>query len=160
LGPWTAIDTVFPGDPGHFRNGEYTVIDPDSSFAGDASYSVVSVDQLGGKSGMTSNLTIYSNPVGISGKKQQLPESFSLSQNYPNPFNPATRIRYVIGSRMFVSLRVYDLLGKEIAALVNSRKQAGAYTVEFDASRLSSGIYFYRLQAGNFVETRKMILMR
>lgn len=86
--------------------------------------------------------------------------SFYVYQNFPNPFNPMTRIQYATGSRQFVRLRVYDLLGKEISTLVNQEKPAGAYTVEFDASNLSSGIYFYQLQAGDFTETKKMILMR
>jgi hypothetical protein len=83
-----------------------------------------------------------------------------LYQNYPNPFNPTTSIRYSIGSKHRVLLRVYDLIGKEIATLGNEEKPAGEYNVEFDASKLSSGIYFYQLQAGDFTETKKMILMR
>ena len=86
--------------------------------------------------------------------------SFLLEQNYPNPFNPTTSISYSIGSQKRVFLRVYDLVGKEIAILVNKEKPAGAYTVEFDASNLSSGIYFYQVQADDFIETKKMILMR
>jgi len=93
-------------------------------------------------------------------EKNHLPESFKLFPNYPNPFNPTTNIRYSIGDRRFVSLRVYDLLGKEIATLVNEEKLAGEYTVEWDASSLSSGLYFYQLRAGSFIESRKMILMR
>jgi len=87
--------------------------------------------------------------------------NFDLQQNYPNPFNPSTIIQYVIGSRQFISLKVYDLLGKEIATLVNTEKPAGHYKVEWDASSLSSGIYFYQLRAGgNFAQTKKMILMQ
>ncbi|NIT55348.1 MAG: T9SS type A sorting domain-containing protein [Aliifodinibius sp.] len=89
-----------------------------------------------------------------------IPQTTILWQNYPNPFNPKTSIRYSIRSNLDVSIKVYDLLGKEIATLVNEKKPAGAYTVEFDASKLSSGIYFYQLQAGDFIETKKMILMR
>jgi len=86
--------------------------------------------------------------------------SYELYQNYPNPFNPTTRIQYSIGSRKFISLKVYDLLGKEIETLVNEDEPAGEYAVEFDASNLASGIYFYQLEAGNFKQVRKMILMR
>lgn len=93
-------------------------------------------------------------------KNYESVNGFELLQNYPNPFNPTTRIRYSISRRQFVKLKIYDLLGQEITTLVNEEKPAGAHTVEIDASRLSSGIYFYRLQAGDFVETKKMILMR
>ena len=87
---------------------------------------------------------------------------YSLSQNYPNPFNPSTRIQYAISSTQFVTLKVYDLLGREVATLVNEEKPAGSYNVEFRMQNLelSSGIYFYKLQAGSFVETKKMILIK
>ncbi|MGD2066619.1 MAG: T9SS type A sorting domain-containing protein, partial [Candidatus Bathyarchaeota archaeon] len=91
---------------------------------------------------------------------QPVIDDYKLYQNYPNPFNPTTRIQYVIGSRQFVSLKIFNLLGGEIVALINEEKPAGEYTVEFDAGSLSSGIYFYQLQAGNFSRVRKMILMR
>ncbi|MCZ6702546.1 MAG: T9SS type A sorting domain-containing protein, partial [Ignavibacteria bacterium] len=87
-------------------------------------------------------------------------DEFKLFQNYPNPFNPSTRIQYVISSRQIVSLKVYDVLGNEIAAVVNEEKPAGSYEVEFNATSLPSGIYFYKLQAGSFVETKKMILLK
>jgi hypothetical protein len=85
---------------------------------------------------------------------------YYLHQNYPNPFNPSTSISYSISERAFVTLKVYDVLGNEIAILVNEEKTIGNYKVDFDASGLPSGIYFYRLQAGSFVETKKMVLMR
>ncbi len=85
---------------------------------------------------------------------------FELSQNYPNPFNPSTRIQYQVSSNSQVSLKVYDVLGNEVATLVNEEKPTGVYEVNFDASQLSSGIYFYKLNAANYSETKKMILMR
>ena len=88
------------------------------------------------------------------------PREYSLSQNYPNPFNPATTISYQIRSAGGVTLRVYDLLGRDVAMLVNEYQAAGSYTKTFDASRLSSGGYFYRLQAGSFVNTKKMVLAK
>jgi outer membrane protein assembly factor BamB len=88
------------------------------------------------------------------------PEAFSLSQNYPNPFNPSTVISYQLPVVSKVTLIVYDLLGREIAVLVNEEKQPGVYEIEFDASNFSSGIYLYRIKAGSFMETRKMILLR
>ena len=86
--------------------------------------------------------------------------TFSLSQNYPNPFNPLTSIHYAIGKRQFVTLKVYDILGNEIATLVNDEKSAGNYEVNFNASNIPSGVYFYRLQAGSFIQTNKMILLK
>jgi photosystem II stability/assembly factor-like uncharacterized protein len=85
---------------------------------------------------------------------------YLLNQNYPNPFNPSTRIAYVIANRQFVTVKVYDLLGREVATLVNEEKSAGNYEVEFNGSMLPSGIYFYQIKAGNFVETKKMILLK
>jgi hypothetical protein len=85
---------------------------------------------------------------------------FSLQQNYPNPFNPSTTISFIIPAFSFVTLKVYNVLGSEIATLVNAKKPEGSYEVKFDATGLSSGIYFYSLQAGSFVETKKMILMK
>jgi hypothetical protein len=85
---------------------------------------------------------------------------YELAQNYPNPFNPVTMIRYQIPTAETVSLKVYDVLGKEVATLVSGRQEAGNYAVPFNASGLSSGMYFYRLQAGSFVETRKMMLVK
>jgi len=89
-----------------------------------------------------------------------IPTEFSLAQNYPNPFNPTTTIKYQIPEVSFVTLRIYDVLGNEIATLVNEQKPADSYEVEFNASNLPSGIYFYRIQVGSFVETKKMVLMK
>ncbi|MDP2036845.1 MAG: glycoside hydrolase family 2 TIM barrel-domain containing protein [Ignavibacteria bacterium] len=110
--------------------------------------------------------------VGIEKDSKEIPAQFSLEQNYPNPFNPETTISYKIQAASNVSLKVYDLLGREIATLVNEFKQAGSYNSQFLASRdasrsgsilnsqLPSGIYFYRLQAGSFVQTKKMLLIK
>jgi len=89
-----------------------------------------------------------------------LPEDFELKQNYPNPFNPATIIRYEVGEKQFVVLKVYDIIGEEIATLVNEEKSAGSYEIKFDAALLTSGIYFYTLKADSFIETKKMTLLR
>ncbi len=85
---------------------------------------------------------------------------FVLMQNYTNPFNPSTSIRYSIPKTSLVNLKVYDVLGKEVATLVNEEKPMGTYQINFDASSLASGIYFYKIQAGNFVQTKKMILLK
>lgn len=89
-----------------------------------------------------------------------LPEQFSLEQNYPNPFNPSTTINFSIPASGFVTLKVFNVLGSEVATLVNEQKEPGSYQVEFDSNNYSAGIYFYNLQAGNFIETRKMILLK
>jgi photosystem II stability/assembly factor-like uncharacterized protein len=88
------------------------------------------------------------------------PKEFTLSQNYPNPFNPVTNIIFRIADFGFVSLRIYDLLGNEVATLLNEEKPAGNYELQFDASNLSSGVYLYRLSAGNFTEIKKMVLLK
>jgi len=88
------------------------------------------------------------------------PTEFKLEQNYPNPFNPSTSIQYAIGSRQFVQLKVYDVLGKEVATLVDEEKPAGMYNVHFSMNNLSSGIYFYQLKAGDYLETKKMVLLK
>ena len=90
----------------------------------------------------------------------QIPSEFILYRNYPNPFNPTTTLSFDIGQSSFVSFKVYDVLGNEVAMLVNEEKSAGNYKVEFEASSLSSGIYFYQLKAGTFISTKSMILIK
>jgi aminopeptidase N len=97
---------------------------------------------------------------GIEDEQVEVPTKFKLEQNYPNPFNPSTTIEYLVTSSEFITLKVYDVLGDEVATLVNQEKPAGRYEVEFNASKLSSGIYFYKLQAGSFIETKKMVLLK
>jgi hypothetical protein len=89
-----------------------------------------------------------------------LPSQISLSQNYPNPFNPSTRIKYVITEAAKVKLAVYDILGNEVATLVNGERNAGVHEVEFDGKDLTSGVYIYKLTAGNFVESKKLMLLK
>jgi hypothetical protein len=92
--------------------------------------------------------------------KNILPTEFVLEQNYPNPFNPVTSLQYTIGSRQYVSLKVYDILGREVVTVVNEEKLAGSYEIVFDAPELSSGIYYYRLETNGFSQTKKMILLK
>jgi Tol biopolymer transport system component len=89
-----------------------------------------------------------------------VPDGFVLHQNYPNPFNPGTNLEFRVSSLRFVTLRIFDVLGKEVATLVNEVRAAGAYTVRWDASSLPSGVYYYRLEAGGFVDSKKMLLMK
>lgn len=98
--------------------------------------------------------------VGIEEEVTQIPTKFLLSQNYPNPFNPSTKISYSLPKTGFVRLKIYDMLGREVQTLVNEFQSIGYYTTDFDADKLSSGIYLYRLQMGNFTATKKMLLLR
>ena len=103
------------------------------------------------------------NPVVTETQKNntmELPQSYKLFQNYPNPFNPSTVIRYAIPKSGMVTLKIYDILGRLVKTLVSGQKAAGTYNVEFKADELSSGIYFYSLRAGNFVQTHKMLLLK
>lgn len=102
----------------------------------------------------------YSNIVGIDDNENIGISNYSLSQNYPNPFNPATIIEYKIPESNFVEIKIYDVLGKEIATLVDEFKTEGIYEAQFTTNNLPSGIYIYRMNVGNFSETKKMILMR
>ena len=98
--------------------------------------------------------------TGVEDKSGLNRNYFVLSQNYPNPFNPATVISFEIPSRNFVELKIYDLLGREITSLVNEEKDAGKYSIRFNGNDLASGIYFYKLTAGNYSQTKKLILMK
>ncbi len=103
---------------------------------------------------------IWNCPVGIEPVTNGIPHVYSLSQNYPNPFNPATKISYALPTAGNVKLVVYDLLGREVAVLVNDFKKAGNYDVNFNASNLSSGIYLYKIESGEFNDTKKMMLIK
>ena len=89
-----------------------------------------------------------------------VPKSYALSQNYPNPFNPTTKIKYSVPADGFVNIAVYNLLGKKVTELVNSIQNAGSYEVTFDASKLASGMYIYRMEAGDFVSIKKMMILK
>jgi len=93
-------------------------------------------------------------------EKKEPVSTFNLSQNYPNPFNPVTKINFAVPEISFVTLKVYNVLGKEIATIVNEEKPVGKYEIEFDGSNLASGVYIYKIQAGNFWNTKKFILMK
>jgi photosystem II stability/assembly factor-like uncharacterized protein len=98
--------------------------------------------------------------TSVSSPNKTLPENYSLEQNYPNPFNPTTIISYTLSKASFVKLKVYDVLGREVQRLVNEYKNIGKYSVTFNGSSLSSGIYFYELHAGSFIQTKKLILLK
>jgi hypothetical protein len=96
----------------------------------------------------------------INNNQTEIPEVYSLGQNYPNPFNPATKIDFSIPKSGNVILKIFDIVGKEIETLINKEMSAGNYTIDFNASRLSSGTYFYKLTSGVFSQTKKMILLK
>jgi hypothetical protein len=98
--------------------------------------------------------------VGIKNEKPGVPVSFKLDQNYPNPFNPSTTINYSIPKESMVTLKIFNILGQEVKTLVNENKSAGNYSIRFNASSLSSGIYFYSIKAGNFYQVKKMLLLK
>jgi hypothetical protein len=106
------------------------------------------------------NLFVEGLSTGVNEKSGYRSNTFSLSQNYPNPFNPSTEIAFNLAEQSFVTLKVYDILGREVAFLVNEEKPAGIYRINFNASELGCGIYFYQLKAGIFSETKKMTLVK
>lgn len=100
------------------------------------------------------------NPIGIVPISTTIPDGYMLSQNYPNPFNPVTNIQFALPNAGYVKLAVYDMNGKEVAVLVNGQLAAGTYKADYNASSLSSGVYFYKLTAKDFTATKKMILIK
>jgi hypothetical protein len=99
-------------------------------------------------------------PEAVDARLTTLPRLFKLYQNYPNPFNPRTKIQFSIVNRQLTIVKVYDVLGREVVTLLNEVKEPGTHTVEFDGSNLSSGVYFYRLTAGDFAQTKRLVLLR
>jgi hypothetical protein len=141
---WTPLDlTGWPG----------TAVWNTLQIAG--TYAFVNFYGIGVYRRLTSQLVAVRETQGIG-----LPTEFRLEQNYPNPFNPSTHIRFSVRGSGFVSLKVYDLLGREVRTLVSENLQPGSYEVTFDASGLASGIYYYRLTAGEFTQSKRMMLLR
>lgn len=106
-----------------------------------------------------SGVVVVQNAVSVP-EDELIANKFELMQNYPNPFNPSTRISFAIPNAAFVNLKVYDSIGNEVATLLNEVKQAGIYSVDFNATDLTGGIYFYQIKSVSFVETKKMILLK
>ena len=143
-----------------------------ASFMGDSLSHVVSVDHWlwdnpsptpGTANGPANSAWIDSLRAIVSGihsPTDELPVVARLMQNYPNPFNSQTRISYTVGSPVSVVLKIHDVLGREIATVVNERKEIGTHSVTWDAAGISSGVYYYRLQAGSSVETKRLVLIR
>ncbi len=121
--------------------------------AADSSLATVSFEYIDG-------LVEISPFVGVVDTASTIPRSFLLSQNYPNPFNPSTTIHFEIPASTHVALKVYNILGQEAMTVVNERREPGVYNVVIDASDMASGVYFYRLVAGDFIQTKKMLLIK
>ena len=124
-------------------------------------YALVAADNLVDlKTNANNAKTKYNTVLGISSFDPILPSKYSLAQNFPNPFNPTTSINYSLMKNGFTSLRVYDMLGKEVAILVNGIQIAGSYSYNFDATKLSSGVYYYKLESEGFTDTKRMMLVK
>ena len=123
----------------------------------DGDTDILTAASTGNKVTLLENISIVTN---IQNEFLDTPQNFFLYQNYPNPFNPDTKISYQIPERDYVALKVYDVLGKLVTTLVNDKKAAGSYEIDFDATGLASGIYIYQLKTINYVETRKMLLLK
>ncbi|MCZ6702985.1 MAG: T9SS type A sorting domain-containing protein, partial [Ignavibacteria bacterium] len=104
--------------------------------------------------------SIWDSVIVSVDEQSENPFSFILNQNYPNPFNPTTSIRYALSNRQYVTIKVYDVQGTMVAALVNEEQPASSYEVEWNASNFPSGVYFYQLKTGSFVQTKKMMLLK
>lgn len=137
------------------------IIEIESFWDEDSLSVVVFVQSAGSKTVYQSEAINYNDlVVSVDDDSELQPREFILEQNYPNPFNPSTVISYQLPASSNVTIKVYDLLGNEVATLVDENKPAGVYEVEFDGNELSSGIYFYKLQAGSLIATKKMVLMK
>jgi len=135
-------------DPG-FRSIRYRVTAVDNT----------SKESVPSDSVVTTTISALQDKINIT-TNNKIPDEYLLNQNYPNPFNPTTRIDFSLKENGIISLKVYDLLGRDVATLLNEQKPAGTYSVEFNATNLPSGIYFYTLTSGKFMATKKLILLK
>ena len=143
---WTAVNSGLSSEYGNIKS---MIISGKQVFAGGAGNLTTGI-----WTASLDNILSVDNPV------PPLPAGYSLSQNFPNPFNPTTVIRYQLPAAGYVTLKVYDVLGRRVATLVSGKQASGMHDVEFDGSRFASGVYFYRLEAGTFSKTRKMLLLK
>ena len=132
---------------------------PVHNYSETGSYTItLTVSDNGGADAQITQQVTVNNVVSL--EDETKPDVFALLQNYPNPFNPSTSIQYTIAESSPVTLEVFNMLGQKVAELVNTTQAAGKYSVQFDAAGLSSGVYLYQLRAGNYFETRKMMLIK
>lgn len=118
------------------------------------------IPSIGSQDGGVEDPGGIDNSTGISNYGSEIPTEYALKQNFPNPFNPITNIQFDLPQNNFVTLKIYDVMGREVATLVNEFKNAGRYIASFNASNISSGVYFYKVMAGSFVETKRMVLIK
>lgn len=144
----------------HFQNVKITALSGVQVRNATIDTSNVNINITNGRPPYILEINGYVNSVTGVGNNLSIPTGFSLSQNYPNPFNPSTKIKYSIPKSSIVSIKLFDILGREIKTLVQKEEKAGTYEINLNANDLSSGIYFYRIKAGNFTASKKMILLK
>lgn len=137
-----------------------TAYDKSFSVANENNSTIVNDNMTNGNESWYAYAVDTAATTGVSVHDNEIPNIYTLQQNYPNPFNPSTNISFTLPYQSHVSLKVYDILGKEVATLVNEVKAAGSYTKQWNASQFASGVYFYRLTAGSFYETKKLLLLK
>jgi len=158
----SGFDTPVTGDvDGSFLNLNLgkVIIDAWSSQVFTVAY-MYSTSLAGLQSVATAAEARFNGATSVHQVNTTVPGNYALKQNYPNPFNPSSTIEFQIAKETQVSLKVYNMLGQEVATLVNEKLAAGHYTSRFDGNRLASGVYFYRLAAGSFTQTRQMLLLK
>lgn len=139
----------------HLPAGNYEVIADRLGYIGAQQNAAISNSNL-----LNLNFTLIPIFTGIHSISNIVPEKFSLYQNYPNPFNPVTNIKFDIPKASYVKINVYNVLGKEVSLLMSENKPAGRYSIDFDASSLTSGVYFYKIETGDFAETKRMVILK
>ena len=162
LKPSNIISTTNGGNNWNYQNS------PTSGILWSVYFVDVNTGWTVGEHGVILKTTNGGKPIGIKPISNEIPKTFSLSQNYPNPFNPSTKIKFSIplpggvseGRGGLVTLQIFDILGREVATLVNEKLAPGTYEVEFDGSNYTSGVYFYRFEARDFSETKKLVLLK
>jgi hypothetical protein len=163
------VDTVRVGVTGLGQSIKDLAFDARGNLYGLSGNNLIRIDTANGGGTLIGPLGITTvnsitllpySTTGVGTIAEETPLSYHLDQNYPNPFNPSTTIRYDLPRSSMVRLSVYDILGREVSVLVNERRDAGVHEVKFDGLNYASGVYFYRLQAGDFVQTRKLLILR
>ena len=155
------VPSTLPGDAAYSPLWEVNIYDnADFGMVHDLASALMANILVSGAANVNCPIVEVSNPTAVEDNQTSVPGNYGLKQNYPNPFNPTTNISYSIPKTGFVSLKVYDALGREMATLVSEVKPAGNHLVNFNAANLASGIYFYRLEAGGFSQNHKMILLK
>jgi hypothetical protein len=149
--------TLFPGDTIYYSSSFVSLSLGAGRAGGSTASFVLNISSNGHRLWRD---TIRIVLTGVEGKEKSLPTRFALEQNYPNPFNPSTTIRYGLPNRSQVTLTIFNTLGQQVAQLIKGEMDAGVHEVKFDGSGLSSGVYLYRLRAGDFVQTRKLLLLQ